>query len=343
MAQYTDIYVRDSLTDTGVFPSAGDAYRSPDIIPLQKGTLTAAQAATTYGQDQGLAIVNSQVNNIYVRAKNLQPTGTEPGTVQVYRASAGLFLQPSLWNQNALTTPGGSVTATFLDANNSSNLSPQAVGLSNPPFQIAAFPSPTLHWCLIAVVTTPKTTVVIPPTFPSSAAFASWVQQTPAVAWRNLVIVPSTTTQIVKTATFGNLDTSPSQMYFRMVATGLPAGTTVNALSTDALCPINQTVTLPAPTAPGGQQITGFESIVPATYSTGVLTLTITPPTGRPFAPGGTLDVSYYAIPPEEPSELELSVMRDELHVVEQDGEHAAQTTALIHLGQINVQLTSGS
>src|SRR5207249_4524920 len=97
MTTYNDIFVRDNFGDTGQTPSNGNPYMSPDIIPYQNGQLTWTQITSTYpnGPDLGKSIVMPGPNNIYIRAKNLQPTGTESGTNSLYYGPSSLFMLPS--------------------------------------------------------------------------------------------------------------------------------------------------------------------------------------------------------------------------------------------------------
>ena len=69
------------------------------------------------------------------------------------------------------------------------------------------------------------------------------------------------------------------------------------------ICPINASMTLPAPDV-NGNQITGFDVSVPANFS-GNLVLTATSPAGA-FPPGATLTMTYYQYPSLD-SELEMS------------------------------------
>jgi hypothetical protein len=134
VAQYTDIYARDNFGDTGVYPSTGNPYQSPDIIPLQSGTMTVANAASTYnGPDQGRAILTPGANNIYVRVKNLRSTA-QTGTAALYYSPASLLLLPSDWTVNKVLTPSGLSQAPFINQAGGGSLAPNEIGLANPPF-----------------------------------------------------------------------------------------------------------------------------------------------------------------------------------------------------------------
>lgn len=338
MPQYTDIFARDNFGDTGVIPSSGNPYQSPDIIPLQGGQMTVAQAVSSYnGPDQGLPIISPGVNNIYVRAKNLWPTGTESGAAALYYSKASLLLLPTNWLSNSVPTAGGQNSAPFVNQNNSQNLNNGDIALANPAFLLTGLPpiSGADHYCLIAILNTPHTTVTPPTSFASNAAFTQWVQNTPAVAWRNIAVVSSTQQQIIKNTNFGSTNPVTAEFLFRIVGRGFPVGTVINAQCADQACPINWTGSLPAPD-PQGNQAAFFQSAVPGNFS-GSLVVTATPPTGQSFQPGSTLEITYYQIPSDEPDEIELDVMREvKIASTSEDGVLSEKSPMLIELGQVN-------
>ena len=311
MSNYSDILVRDNFGDTGVTPSVGVPYQSPDIIPVQNGQLTWAQVTSTYanGPDLGKPIVQSGLNNIYVRAKNLQPTGTESGTAALSYAKASLLLLPNQWQSILTGTGGGSVT--LLNSSNSPTLNPNDIALGNEAFVLTGLPPTNDHYCLVAIVTTPKTVVNVPSSFASNAAFASWVQNTPAVGWRNISIVPNTAVQIVRAYQFGSTSPTSAYFHFRIMSpsgANFPINTPVNVQCTDVRAPINWSGTLPPPDGQGNQ-ITGFDASMPANF-TASLTATLTSPNGAPFPAGAQLAISYYQYPSAAPTVLELATGR---------------------------------
>ena len=102
---YNDLFVRDALDDNGTIPYSGaTACSSPDIIPAQQQVLSAATLINTYPQNPTNTNINTQqINNIYVRAKNLSSSAAS-GTISLYWAQSSLILTPSQWvtNQAAL-------------------------------------------------------------------------------------------------------------------------------------------------------------------------------------------------------------------------------------------------
>jgi hypothetical protein len=297
---YNDLYVRDDLGGTGLYPSTVNPCQSPDIIPLQSGTITWATANSTYGSDQGKSIVNNGVNNVYVRAKNLNNV-PGAGTASLYYADASLFLLPTTWNQ--ITAANGTGALSFVDGTGNTNIAAGTIGLSNPSFMLAGMP-PGPHYCLITVVQTAAHPVTIPTTFSSNAAFVQWVQNNPAVGWRNISYQANGSIQMTRTYTFASTNSTSAYFHFRVVGKGFATNTAIAAQCTDQACPINQSMTLPAPDSQGNQ-ITGFDTYIPAGFS-GTLVMTATSPSG-PFPANANLTMSYYQYPSMS-NELDMSV-----------------------------------
>lgn len=339
MAQYTDIYARDNFGDTGVYPSTGNPYQSPDIIPLQSGTMTVATAASTYnGPDQGRAILTPGANNLYVRAKNLRSTA-QTGTAALYYSTASLLLLPSDWTVNQVLTANGLSQAPFINQAGGASLAPNEIGLANPPFLLQGLPTvQNDHYCLITVITTPNTSVQIPASFASNAEFAQWVQNTPAVAWRNISLQANTVPTIVKNTNFASTNPTSAYFHFRITGKNFPVGSTVVSQCTDQRSPINQTVTLPQPDA-NGNQVAGFDSYLPGNFSSTLVNI-ITPPTGKNFIPGSTLAVDYYQYPDAGPTELEREVGRFVATSREIHGHRVRVGAFLIPLGQVTFSIT---
>jgi hypothetical protein len=182
----------------------------------------------------------------------------------------------------------------------SSNLNPNDIALGNPAFLWTSVPDPNWSHCLIAIVTAPKTVVSIPASFSSNAAFVQWVQNNPAVAWRNIVIVPNSQANVTKNVDFSNQGSVPHYFYFTVTARNCPVNSAVTMQCTDQRCPINWSGAIPAPD-PNGNQIVGFQNSVPASFLSGSLVMSITAPSGQTFPRGMTLDLVAYQIPPRCP------------------------------------------
>lgn len=333
MTQYKDLYIRDNFNDTGIIPSTGIAYQSPDIIPYQDKTLTWNDASSTYpGPDIGKAIVNGGINNIFVRARNLN-TVAGSGKAELYYTDYSLVLIPSKWVP--VLSAGKEKSLPFIDGSGKTSIAPNGIAISNPSFLLTGLP-PGPHYCMIAVVQTTAHPVVVPSSFASNAAFAQWVQNNPAVGWRNISYSPNTLTQLSRTMRFGNINLQAA--YFTIVITGrgFVPGTMVKSQCTDKACPIDQSAPLPQPDTQGNQVIS-FVTNVPGNFW-GDLVLTATSPGGN-FPTGASLTISYYQIP--EMSKALDKKMARRFITLSGTGEKADFTTAmLIKVGECTIRIS---
>jgi hypothetical protein len=208
-------------------------------------------------------------------------------------------------------TASGVSQATLVNSTGESSIASQSLALSNPAFLLQNLPSISDdHYCMIAVVNTPLNPITIPQNFSSNALFVQWVQNNPAVAWRNITYIQNPNNQFVGVYQFGNINSTPEEFNFTLSCVSspnFPAGTNINIQCTDLNCPINQSWTVPSPGITG-TQVFGFDNSVPAGYA-GALTITITPPTDSPLPSGATLNFNYYQIP-DTSLELEMEVSR---------------------------------
>jgi hypothetical protein len=338
--QYDDIYFRDNFDDDGTVPSRGYPYWSPDIIPVRNATLTWTQISSTYnsGTDIGKDIINGGVNNIYVRAKNLNTTNTSSGTVALYYSKASLLMLPTRWIP--ISTPPGQNTAPLVDGNQKPTIAAKGICVGNPPFLLQNLPpNPGDHYCLVGVVNTPTHPVTIPQSFADNVAFVQWVQNSPSVGFRNLNVVPNNQTQLIRGFTFGSTNPTSAYFYFRIVAQKFQTGTGIVAQCSDASSPINFSGSLPAPDG-DGNQITGFEQRLPANF-TSTLLVTATSP-GGPFPDGAKLHIEYHQIPPQQrdPREMEVGRFVTIARVHEHVG-NVASTEFLIKLGECTLLVES--
>lgn len=337
MTMYDDLYVRDNLDDTGVIPSSGLACQSPDIIPFQDGILTWDYASKYYDSDLGEAIINGGVNNIYVRAKNLNSKTACSGKVNLYYTSSSLFPVPSTWTQ--IESAGGDSSLSLVNGSDSTSISPGGIALSNPSFYLTNLPpiSDGAHYCLIAIVQTTAHPVTIPDKFSSNPAFTKWAQDNPAVCFRNITYASNTHTQLMRIFKFGNIAPDPHYFTFIIMGHGFVVGTEINCQCTDEACPINEDSSLPKPD-PLGNQVVNFTTSVPANFW-GDIVITLTSPSGQ-FPTGALLSVAYYEVPPSKPDALEKAVARRFI-TASGIGEESDFTTAmLIKLGESTIRIT---
>jgi len=327
MATYNDLYVRDNFADTGSVPTSGVTWESPDIIPYQTNMLTWDSANATYGgPDIGQIIITGQVNNIYVRARNLN-TSAGSGTVNLYYADASLFNLPSTWTQ--LGGASGLRDLPFVDGKGNTSIASSVVALCNPAFVLTNFTG-NAHYCIIAVVQTTAHPTGIPTSFSSNAAFSNWVMNTPAVAQRNISYQASSLMTMIRNYSFGNINSTAAYFRVRVVGRGFDIGTPVLFQCTNQQCPVNQNLTLPPPDSLGNQ-ITGFDVTVPGNFRDSFM-ITATAP-GKAFPSGATLITQYYQYA-DSANAFECALAN---RMAGFDASSASATAMLIKLGECTV------
>ena len=184
--QWTDLFMRKALDDTGSVPYTGGTWtNSPDIIP--NGTTVVANPATAFGgsnynSDQGQPTVFEQQNYFYMRAKNLA-TGPETGSFFLYYCPQNLFLFPSLWTNNQLSTSSGKTSVAVSAAKTGD------IVVTGEPFTY--IPTNQIHSCLIGRLVTPQNPNPLPQDgdFATMADLATYIVNHPDMAWRNVVLV----------------------------------------------------------------------------------------------------------------------------------------------------------
>jgi hypothetical protein len=338
-SQYEGLLVRDNFQDVGEVPTTGNPYLSPDIIPVQSQSLTWAVASQKYGEDIGRQIVNGGVNNIYVRAKNLAP-GNVTGTVALYYSNASLFLITTQWIQ--LTDPAGNQNLNFLDGSSNTSIAAGSVALVNPAFLLTGLPDGQ-HYCMITVIqTSGLPPVVIPGSFPSNADFAAWVQNNPAVAWRNLDVIANPVSSLIRTATFGNEDEASDNFVFQAVCTGFAEGSQLRSQCTDARLPIDQTDPIPLPDV-NGHQIVTFNVVVPGGQFMSSMTFTATAPAGATIPAGASITFDYYQVPDQSiPLHRQVARMVTTARTLP-GGRWMPKTSFLIWLGSYRVSIAAAA
>ena len=294
MPNYLGLLLRDNFQDTGIIPSTGDLWISPDIIPYGTSTLAPSYAASTYGgPDIGKAVVNNANNNIYVRSKNIS-NAAMTGNVNLYYANASLFLYPTTWLPVNLPVTNDAFVTTSSPP--STTIPVNGIALVQAPFTLGNIPT-NAHYCFICVVNNNGVPFTVPSSFTSNAAFALWVRNNANVAYRNITLNAGSPASVVSYTTFGNANPISSIMIFSVVGVNVPTGTTWAASCNDAR--------LPQPfNASGVFSSSGTASTqltVPSNIAGGnplmSMAFTFTNPNGQSFPSGTTFTVSYYQVP----------------------------------------------
>lgn len=187
MPLYDGLLMRDTTGDTGVVPSPGYPYSSPDVICHTPVTDPQTFFTNNYNSNPNEAAqLGSQVNYIYVRAKNLSSTVKSNWYIHVYRSSASLFMTPSIWKNNSLSTQAGNNYVTL------GSVQPNQVGVGNTNFLLSGLASNL--FCLIGIASATQTPT-IPASFASYSEYVLWVRNNQNVCGNNLTVVRSFTNQ----------------------------------------------------------------------------------------------------------------------------------------------------
>lgn len=336
---YQGVLVRDSLNDNGTSPSSDVAYESPDIIPYGAQLLSLATAMSTYGETIGrpLSTGTGSVNNIFVRAKNLNPE-PETATVALYYARASLLNAPAIggaWKQ--LNDNSGRSEVPLVGSGGTQTLTSQAIALTDSAFALNGLVPPPGgdHYCLMAIVQAEGFTITVPSSWPTNSAFSNWVQTNPAVGWKNVAYYTQTSNAFSATYQFGNLNSTAEQTEFIISTEGpyLPADTTITLTCTSNDYPFRLAQIVSDPPTSGRQSIPFIPSTNTPPNFAGAVTLEIQPPTGISIPSGVSIRLGYYQIPNPDIA-LDLEMARDVTSV----DETGVQTTHnLVALGAVNV------
>lgn len=233
MTQYNGILIRQNLQDTGSVPRTGGWTACPDLIPygtepVQKPT---DFFSGNYNQDVGNALVAKAENYIYVRGKNLTDSPLT-GTARVFYAPQSLFLYPSQWLQNTMTTMNGSETSDIVtvptDGIGVTPVAPNGIGVTVDPFTWV--PSDiNEHHCLITIVSTPDhpyETQVPGDNITSLNDLAAWIAKTGGSGWHNIQITTAGAPTFTNSTHYPPSST-PEKVMFTLTAENVPVGAEV--------------------------------------------------------------------------------------------------------------------
>jgi hypothetical protein len=181
MPQYDGLLMRDTTDDTGIVPSPGYPFHSPDVICHAQVADAQTFFKNNYNSDPNQpAQLGSQVNYIYVRAKNLATTAKAGWYIHVYRSSSSLFMTPSIWKNNPLSTQSGDSYVTL------GTLKPGEVGVGNANFLLSGLASDL--FCLVGIASATPTPS-IPASFGSFSDYIVWVRSNQNVCGTNVTML----------------------------------------------------------------------------------------------------------------------------------------------------------
>jgi hypothetical protein len=287
MAQYDDLYLRNTLNDTGNIPRKGAMSSSPDIIPwgLDPQPDPKKYFTDNYTQDVGKPLIADFRNYLYIRAKNLGNVASS-GEVFLYWSPSSLLLYPSQWKVNSMKTSSGAGSVSMKD------VAPSGIGVAEDAFTWSpSMPGGNFHYCLIGRVATDRHPNPIPNTG-DIKDFAAWVAENGGIGWRNVSVVNAGAPTLALST---NYDQGPSkaEVTFAVTCDNCPIGKSWVSFSSATVLPDSQQpVFIPKTLIDQQGKVIGVKRQVPAGWNT---TFTINywsdvkPPEGWNIALEGTV------------------------------------------------------
>jgi hypothetical protein len=309
--QWQDLLVRNSTSDTGQIPAAGQLSDSPDLIPA--GTSPAADPTSFLADmsvDYGQNVDAGEDNYLYARGVNLYP-GAESGTLHLYYAEASLLQWPAQWSPNEIPLNDGTLGNPV-----SANANGDDFVTAAPYFwQDVPTPPPNNHYCLIGRMVTESNPNPIP-TILEIPDFATYIANNRGMSWRNINVVQDPDAPTWSTNVAYAQGATTEQLYVQLVCENIPVGCAVAfSCGTPGPVPVinlEQTTITTTPT-----QVLGITTTIPAGFSSSItysfwsngktlpanakitLMAVYVPPAGSDLALQG-VDLAEFGIAPED-------------------------------------------
>lgn len=169
-----DIYLRDSLSDSGTVPSVGTLCLSPDIITRTAKVTDPAVTLGDMGNDSlSEDVEHGQTNYVYLR---LQNRGAVQGDVKVtlYWSSPATFGAPAMWHEIGEKTVY--------------NVQPGTVSIAEFEWQAADLP-PVGHFCLVGELDDPLDPAPDKTLITDGSMYSRFIAESNNFAWRNINVV----------------------------------------------------------------------------------------------------------------------------------------------------------
>ena len=325
MTEYTDLFVRDTLQDTGIIPSSGSPYYSPDIIPYSQVADPQTFFSANYNQDVSQNVEYGVYNYIYLRAKNLDSVA-QNGQLKLYWSQTSLVMFPDQWVNNVVNV-GQTGNPHFSPL---TNIAPGAIGVSPVPFVWTPTTFQAYGYCMIGQVITAQHPNDIPTANMTWAEFVCWVRTHPNICWRNLHIVNNhPDPQYDRLAYFANTEQGPRPMTLRSTCVNLPVGTTINQVS----APVGMNQSTQITQTP---QDVYASATVPAGFE-GSVQITAILPTGGSWPSNGDIQNTLYV--GTEANEPELFKFGDDwsLHTINAEQAGLSSSGKLVQVGNFGI------
>jgi len=236
-------------------------------------------ASSKYDNALGKKVLYGQINNCYIRVKNLS-TAPATGDAYLFYVDSSLLNLPSKWvpiesissdkNGNLITKQAVPLTSV---ASRNPYVDEGAVGISQASFMLDdSFEERSgHHYCFIALVDTPTNPMKPEDVsqYMENSDYVKWVRFHPNVAQLNLSIIKPKNAQIEYTVGFGNAAKVKRNFYVHLTFYGMTKPWPQDKFTiecTDSRYPYKATCTIPAPDSNGNQIYSVYLEDVPADF-----------------------------------------------------------------------------
>ncbi|NET39503.1 MAG: hypothetical protein F6K19_47330 [Cyanothece sp. SIO1E1] len=319
--------MRDDLSDTGVIPSPGYPYNSPDIISHAQVASPKTYFKNNYNINPNQPIeLGSHINFIYVRAKNLSSATKSSYYISVYRSPSSLWLTPSLWKPYKLKTQSGEDYVTLDPVN------PNAIVVGNDNFILDGMA--TNYFCVVGVASNQKDPT-LPNSFSSYSDYWNWIRNNQNICGNNLNQIRSfPNRQFERLDNFENPSDQPAPILIKLTASGpLPSGTVFGVSC--APCNISRQQTVSQGT------ILTASGMVPAHFNGSVKTYAELPSNGT-WPAGATITTHLYVGQDADSESAQYATPHEIIGVKQRDlGEYHAKNGVLVLLGSTGTEFVS--
>jgi hypothetical protein len=224
MATYNGLFLRSNLDQVNTVPKPGALSSSPDIVPYGIAPMDNPVKTLTdnYNSDLGKPLEGGKTNYIYLRAKNYSTSrisdDTDGNRPRLFYSKASLLTYPNKWNELTLT-PSHKPLSIAADAG--------GIGVMSEPVVWAPDNIDGDHYCMIAQVPSPGYDNKIPDTL-QIADFAGWVAQNGGIAWRNIIVVNSTTVTLTGSKLYYDQGDDGASIQFTVMCVNVPIGSKIS-------------------------------------------------------------------------------------------------------------------
>lgn len=247
--KYNGLFVRDTLSDTGMIPSVdGAPTYSPDIICYQTSTLDVTDAAISYNKYICKDFMQDSYNNVYIRVKNNSDTALS-GKVKAFYAPITLLYTPKYWTP--ITDINGNTelsVVSMADGKPQDRVNAGDIGLCKNAFFLDKVEKPNKHHCMMGVVSDDNTGYpTLPEKFDGDNGLWKFLRNNPQIAYNNINIIKPDYHIFSMPVQYGNHDETTRKYILNIdVMEGLDtlAGTQIISQSTSAIKPFTYQETI---------------------------------------------------------------------------------------------------